>query len=58
MADTKTKDRNAWITIHNPAVPGPDSRVQRKSFDAVWGVSVDDGGPGFKEGPRPKKAGS
>ena len=58
MADVKTKHPNDWITIHNPNVDGPDAKVQRKSFDAHWGVPVDDGGGGFKEGPRPKKAGS
>lgn len=51
MATTK-KNPKEWITIHNPNVEGPDAKVQRKSFDAVWGVSVADGGPGFKEGPR------
>ncbi len=59
MADSKKPHRNDWVVMHNPAVPGPDAKVQRKSFEAVWGVPVDDGGPGFKLGPRPdKKAGS
>ena len=57
MVETK-KHPNDWIIIHNPKVEGPDAKVQRKSFDAHWGVSVEDGGSGFKEGARPKKAGN
>ena len=46
MAGNRKPHRNDWVVIHNPAVPGPDSKVQRKSYEAVWKDK------GFKLGPR------
>jgi hypothetical protein len=51
VPETKKPHPNDWVEIHNPALPdSPTSKVQRKSYEAVWK------GKGFKLGPQPEKA--
>ena len=43
---------NDWVEIHHPKNGSPTSKVQHKSFVAVWKER------GFVLGPQPEKAGS
>ncbi len=50
MPDKASPHPNDWVEIHHPENGTPTSKVQRKSFDAVWKER------GFKIGPAPAKA--
>lgn len=48
MAQEKQPHPNDWVVIHHPGLDAPASKVQRKSFEAVWKDK------GFKIGPKPE----